>query len=123
MRKNKVRKIIACALIAAGLLGVVPSVAYACTNTVDCDAKNMYNVNCGRVYGTYTYGHQVTDENGYTTWCTVSLGESIHSITCSGCGYEVDKEGRVCFESHSHKYCQDLNYCCQYPWTPPEERK
>ena len=118
--KNKLLKKATAIVMAVGCLVVmVPSQVYACTATLNCFAES-YDVVCGRVYGS-TYGHQVTDENGYTTWCTVSVGTSVHSIQCSGCGAEETTETRTCFEQHSHQYCQDKNYVCQYGWEPPEE--
>ena len=119
MRKNIIKKIVAITMAASCLFGGAPCLAYACTMTQDCFAES-YDVVCGRVYGS-SYGHQVTDENGYTTWCTVSVGSSLHTIECSGCGAVVATETRVCFEQHSHKYCQDKNYVCQYGWELSDE--
>lgn len=119
MRKNAIKKIVALVLATCCLVGMAPSSAYACTASMNCFASG-YIVECGRVYGA-EYGHQVTDENGYTTWCTVSVGTSVHTIKCSGCGAVVATETRTCFESHSHQYCQDKNYLCQYGWKPSEE--
>lgn len=120
MKKMNLKRVAALAVIAGCLFGAVPCLTYACIYKEDCFAVS-YNVVCGRVYGS-EYGHQVTDENGYTTWCTVSVGSSLHTIECAGCGTVAhsETETRVCFEQHSHKYCQDKNYCCQYGWAPSE---
>ncbi len=99
-------------LIVTGVvsMGVLQDVQ-ACDKTSGCSASGEKST-CGYVRGEQGY-HQVTESNGYTSYCTITVVSGPHTITCAGCDAVLRTEYRKCSETHSNPHCESHNYMCK----------
>lgn len=83
----------------------------ACDKTSGCYATGETST-CGYVRGAEGY-HQVTEPNGYTSYCTITVVSGPHTIKCAGCGAVLRSEYRKCSETHSNQHCYSKNNLCK----------
>lgn len=99
-------------LLAMGIIGLcVPQNVQACNKTSGCGAKDTFSV-CGYVQATTGY-HEVTEPNGYTSVCTITLVHGPHTIKCGGCEAVIRSEYRKCSEVHSNPHCYSYTDLCK----------
>ena len=99
-------------LLAMGIIGLCFSQnVQACNKTSGCYAEGITS-ECGYVQGTTGY-HEVTEPNGYTSVCTITLVHGPHIIKCAGCKAALRTEYRKCSEVHSNPHCYSQYNMCK----------
>lgn len=84
----------------------------ACDKTADCYATGTTST-CGYVRGQEGH-HTVTEPNGYTSNCKITVVSGPHTIKCAGCGAALYSEFRTCSETHSNQHCYTKKNLCKY---------
>ena len=106
-----VKKCMAVFLVACMVSVGFSQSAYACDKTADCYSQNTTST-CGYVRGEQGF-HVVTEPNGYTSYCTITVVSGPHTIRCAGCNAVLRTETRKCSETHSNKHCFSQNNLCK----------
>lgn len=86
--------------------------AQACNKTANCYAKGE-SVTCGYVQGRLGGMHVVTEPNGYSSYCGVTVVSGDHIIKCAGCGAVLRTQFKTCSETHSNVHCFSRANLCK----------
>ena len=105
-------KAIAVFAVLGMLVGATPGQVYACDKTENCYSEETVTYCIDKEIHAYTYYHQATDPNGYTSVCTITTLEGTHEICCTSCGVVLSSVQKRCMEEHSRQYCYDRYGIC-----------
>lgn len=100
-------------MLTAGILGMGHvQVANACNKTPDCYAIGKI-ATCRYVQGSLGGAHIVTEPNGYSSYCSITVVSGTHDIRCAGCNADLGTEYRTCSQTHSNVHCFSQKYLCK----------
>ena len=105
-----VKKTIAYLIVIFTTMSFYPQSVSACSKTPNCYATGTYKV-CGYV-NSGVGAHLVTEPNGYSSYCTITIVSGNHTIKCTGCAADLGTTYATCSEYHSNSHCYDrINLC------------